>query len=48
MDFHDKFVNRFQSLSKESCCQQGKREYNAITLIMLYLKVLDDIVSQNP
>ena len=24
MDFHDKFVNRFQVLSKESCCPQGE------------------------
>ena len=59
---YDKFVDRFQDLSKEpnlavskaevsQLLRASKRkcfgEYDAITLTMLYLKVLYDMVSQN-
>ena len=45
------FVDRFQDLSKEPCCDQGEgliitskrkcsREYDAVTLTIPYLKIL--------
>ena len=62
MEFYDKFVDRFQDISKvknpavskESSSNYFERskenvlgEYDAVTLTMLYLKVLHDMVSQN-
>ena len=46
MEFYDKLVDRFQDLSKVNNLSVNK-EYDAVTLIMLYLKVLHDMVSQN-
>ena len=62
MEFYDKFVDRFQDISKvkipgvrrqrssnylEPLKENVLGEYDAVTLTMLYLKVLQDMVSQN-
>ena len=50
MEFYRKFVDRFQDLSKVKNPAVKRKcfgEYDAVTLTMLYLKVLRDIVSQN-
>ena len=62
MEFYDKYVDRFQYLSKvknpavskvkvQQLLRAFKRKcfgaYDAVTLTMLYLKVLHDMVSQN-
>ena len=66
MEFYDKFVHRFQDISKKknkkkrillSARQRSSnylksskenfwRDHDAVTLTMLYLKVLNDMVSQ--
>ena len=58
MEFYDKLVERFQDLSKglskakvEQLLRAFKRKYfgedDAVSLIILYLKVLHDMVTQN-
>ena len=55
MEFYDKLLEEIPGpvKSEESCCQQGQglrkcfEEYDAVTLIMLYLKVLHDMVPKN-
>ena len=62
MEFYDKYVDRFQDLSKlkNPAVRKAKvyqllrafkrkcyREYDAVTLSMLYLEVILDMVSQN-
>ena len=62
MEFYDKFVDRFENISKVRNPAVSKAkvyqllraikrkcfgEYDAVTLNMLYLKVLHDMVLQN-
>ena len=53
MEFYDKFMDRFQDLSKvwNPAVTKAKDnvwgEYDAVTLTMLYLKVPHDMFSQN-
>ena len=45
MEFYDKLVERFQDLSRVKNPAVSKaKEYDDVTLIMLYLKVLHDMV----